>query len=210
MPDTPVFVWEGRDRQGAAASGEIVSPNSQMARAALRRQGIRPARLQRKRESSPRLLRGRLKASDIAFFTRQLATMLSSGVALVQAFDIVAGGAEKQKMADLVREIRNDVSAGESFATALSRRPAQFDTLFCNLVDAGESAGALEAMLHRIATHKEKTEGLKSKIRKAMIYPIAVICVALAVSGILLIKVVPQFEQIFAGFGAELRPRRSS
>ena len=204
MPDTPVFVWEGHDRQGAAASGEIVSPSSQMARAALRRQGIRPARLQRKRESSASRRRGRLKASDIAFFTRQLATMLSSGIALVQAFDIVAGGAEKQKMADLVREIRNDVSAGESFATSLRRHPERFDTLFCNLVDAGERAGALEAMLHRIAAHKEKTEGLKSKIRKAMVYPIAVICVALAVSGILLIKVVPQFEQIFAGFGAEL------
>ncbi len=198
------FVWEGQDRQGEAASGEIVSPSPQMARAALRRQGIRPSRLQRKRESSASLLRGRLKASDIAFFTRQLATMLRSGVALVQAFDIVAAGAEKRRMADLVREIRNDVSAGEPFATALRRHPAQFDTLFCNLVDAGERAGALEAVLHRIAAHKEKTEGLKSKIRKAMVYPVAVICVALAVSGILLIKVVPQFEQIFAGFGAEL------
>ena len=204
MSDTHVFAWTGRDRQGAAASGEIVSPNPQMARAALRRQGIQPSRLQRKRKPSARRLRGRLKTSDIAFFTRQLATMLRSGVALVQAFDIVASGAEKQRMADLVRGIRNDVSAGESFATALRRHPAQFDTLFCNLVDAGERAGALEAMLQRIATHKEKTEGLRSKLRKAMVYPIAVICVALAVSGILLIKVVPQFEQIFAGFGAEL------
>ena len=204
MPDTHVFAWTGRDPQGAAASGEIVSPNSQMARAELRRQGIHPARLQRKRGSSATRLRGRLKASDIAFFTRQLATMLRSGVALVQAFDIVASGTEKRRMADLVRGIRNDVSAGESFATALRRHPAHFDTLFCNLVDAGERAGALEAMLHRIATHKEKTEGLRSKVRKAMVYPIAVICVALVVSGILLIKVVPQFEQIFAGFGAEL------
>ena len=133
-----------------------------------------------------------------------MATMLRSGVALVQAFDIVAGGAEKPQMADLVRRIRNDVSAGESFATALRRHPAQFDTLFCNLVDAGERAGALEAMLDRIAAHKEKTEGLKSKVRKVMVYPLAVICVALAVSGILLVKVVPQFQQIFAGFGAEL------
>ncbi len=204
MSDTHVFAWTGRDRQGAAASGEIVGPNPQMARAALRRQGIQPSRLQRKRKPSARRLRGRLKTSDIAFFTRQLATMLRSGVALVQAFDIVASGAEKRRMTDLVRGIRNDVSAGESFATALRRHPAQFDTLFCNLVDAGERAGALEAMLHRIATHKEKTEGLRSKLRKAMVYPIAVICVALAVSGILLIKVVPQFEQIFAGFGAEL------
>ena len=133
-----------------------------------------------------------------------MATMLRSGVALVQAFDMVAGGAEKRQMADLVRGIRNDVSAGESLATALRRRPAHFDALFCNLVDAGERAGALEEMLDRIAAHKEKTEGLKSKIRKAMVYPVAVICVALAVSGILLIKVVPQFQQIFAGFGAEL------
>ncbi len=204
MSGTHVFAWAGRDRQGAAASGEIVSPNPQMARAALRRQGIQPSRLQRKRKPSASRLGGRLKTSDIAFFTRQLATMLRSGVALVQAFDIVASGAEKRRMADLVRGIRNDVSAGESFATALRRHPAQFDTLFCSLVEAGERAGALEAMLHRIATHKEKTEGLRSKLRKAMVYPIAVICVALAVSGILLIKVVPQFEQIFAGFGAEL------
>ena len=204
MPDTHVFAWTGRDRQGAAASGEIVSPSPQMARAALRRQGIQPARLQQKRGGSSSRLRGRIKASDIAFFTRQLATMLRSGVALVQAFDIVASGTEKRSMADLVRSIRNDVSAGESFATALRSHPAQFDALFCNLVDAGERAGALEAMLHRIATHKEKTEGLRSKVRKAMVYPIAVICVALAVSGILLIKVVPQFEQIFASFGAEL------
>ena len=204
MSETHVFAWTGRDRQGAAASGEIVSPNPQMARAALRRQGIQSSRLQQKREPTASRLRGRLKTSDIAFFTRQLATMLRSGVALVQAFDIVASGAEKRRMADLVRGVRNDVSAGESFATALRRHPAQFDTLFCSLVDAGERAGALEAMLQRIATHKEKTEGLRSKLRKAMVYPIAVICVALAVSGILLIKVVPQFEQIFAGFGAEL------
>ena len=199
-----VFVWEGQDRQGAAASGEIVGSSPQMARAALRRQGIRPSRLRRKREFFASRLRGRIKAADIAFFTRQLATMLRSGVALVQAFDIVASGAEKPRLADLVRELRNDVSAGEPFATALHRHPAQFDMLFCNLVDAGERAGALEAMLHRIAAHKEKTERLKSKIRKAMTYPVAVICVALAVSGILLIKVVPQFQQIFTGFGAEL------
>ena len=204
MADIPVFAWEGRDRHGATASGEIASPSAQMARAALRRQGIRPARLRRKRESAASRLRGRLKSSDVAFFTRQMATMLHSGVALVQAFDIVAGGAEKRQMADLVRRVRNDVSAGESFATALRRHPAQFDTLFCSLVDAGERAGALEAMLDRIAAHKEKTEGIKSKIRKAMVYPLAVICVALGVSGILLIKVVPQFQQIFAGFGAEL------
>ena len=200
----PVFAWEGQDRQGAAASGEIASPSPQTARAALRRRGISPTRLRPRRESPANRSRGRLKASDVAFFTRQLATMLRAGVALVQAFDIVADGAEKRRMADLVRGIRNDVSAGVSFATALARHPSQFDTLFCNLVDAGERAGALEAMLHRIAVHKEKTEGLKSKLRRAMVYPVAVICVALAVSGILLIKVVPQFEQIFAGFGAEL------
>ena len=200
----PVFVWEGRDRRGTAASGEIVSPSPQTARAALRRRGIQPGRLRPKRESLANRSRGRLKPSDIAFFTRQLATMLRAGVALVRAFDIVADGAEKRRMAVLVRGIRNDVSAGVSFATALSRHPSQFDTLFCSLVDAGERAGALEAMLHRIAVHKEKTEGLKSKLRGAMVYPAAVICVAFAVSGILLIKVVPQFEQIFAGFGADL------
>ena len=204
MPDGHVFAWTGRDRRGAEASGEIVSPNPQMARAALRRQGIRSARLQRRRALAARRLGRRIKASDIAFFTRQLATMLRSGVSLVQAFDIVASGTERRAMAELVRSIRNDVSAGEPFAAALRNHPAQFDALFCNLVDAGERAGALDAMLHRIAAHKEKTEALKAKVKKAMVYPIAVVCVALGVCGILLIKVVPQFEQIFAGFGAEL------
>ena len=131
--------------------------------------------------------------------------MLRSGVALVQAFDIVADGTEKQSHGRPgAGHPQRRVGRRVSFATALRRHPSQFDTLFCNLVDAGERAGALEAMLHRIAVHKEKTEGLKSKLRGAMVYPVAVICVAMAVSGILLIKVVPQFEQIFAGFGADL------
>ena len=129
---------------------------------------------------------------------------MRAGVPLVQSFDIVADGVEKPKLAELIRDVRTDVASGNSFSSAISKHPAQFDELFCNLVDAGEQSGALESMLDRIATYKEKTESLKAKVRKAMTYPIAVLVVAGIVSGILLIKVVPQFEQVFAGFGAEL------
>jgi len=130
--------------------------------------------------------------------------MMRAGVPLVQAFDIVADGVDKPKLAELIREVRQDVASGNSFASAIRKHPNEFDDLFCNLVDAGEQSGALEQLLERIATYKEKTESLKAKVRKAMTYPIAVLIVAVIVSGILLIKVVPQFEQVFAGFGAEL------
>jgi type IV pilus assembly protein PilC len=133
-----------------------------------------------------------------------MATMMRAGVPLVQAFDIVADGLDKPKVSDLIRAVRNDVSGGSSFAAALRRHPLYFDDLFCNLVDAGEQSGSLETMLDRIATYKEKSESLKAKVKKAMTYPIAVLCVAFIVSGILLIKVVPQFQDVFRGFGAEL------
>ena len=147
---------------------------------------------------------GKVKPADIALFVRQMATMMRAGVPLVQAFDIVADGVDKAKLKELINTVRQDVAGGNSFAAAIRKHPDQFDELFCNLVDAGEQSGALETMLDRIATYKEKTESLKAKVRKAMTYPIAVLVVAFIVSGILLIKVVPQFEQVFIGFGAEL------
>lgn len=141
---------------------------------------------------------------DIAFFTRQMATMMRAGVPLLQAFDIIAEGVDKPSMRDLVNELKQEVAAGNSFANSLRRKPEYFDDLYCNLVHAGEQAGALETLLDRVATYKEKTEALKAKIKKAMTYPIAVLVVAFIVSGILLIKVVPQFQSVFEGFGAEL------
>ena len=149
---------------------------------------------------------GKPKPADIALFTRQMATMLRAGVPLVQAFDIVADGFDNPGVAGLIRAVRAEVSAGAGLATALRAHPREFDALYCNLVDAGEQAGALEAMLDRIATYQEKTQSLKARVRKALTYPAAVIIVALVVSGILLIEVVPQFQEIFSGFGADLPP----
>ena len=170
----------------------------------LRRQGINATKVKKKTKSLFSGSGGSVKPADIALFTRQMATMMRAGVPLVQAFEIVADGVEKPKVGELIRQIRNDVAGGSSFGAALRKHPAHFDDLFCNLVEAGEQSGALETMLDRIATYKEKTESLKAKVKKAMTYPIAVLVVAFVVTGILLIYVVPQFEQVFAGFGAEL------
>jgi type IV pilus assembly protein PilC len=206
MAESAVFVWEGTDKQGRKTKGEISSINPNIARAELRRQGISATRVRKKAAAGGLLggLTGSVKPVDIALFTRQMATMMRAGVPLVQAFEVVADGVDKPKMRDLVLAIRAEVAGGTSFASALRKHPAHFDALFCNLVEAGEQSGSLETMLDRIATYKEKTESLKSKIRKAMTYPAAVIVVAIIVSGILLIKVVPQFQTVFAGFGAEL------
>ncbi|PRD20931.1 UNVERIFIED_CONTAM: pilC [Trichonephila clavipes] len=141
---------------------------------------------------------------DIALFTRQMATMMKAGVPLLQSFDIISEGFDNPNMRKLVDEVKQEVAAGNSFAASLRKKPQYFDELYCNLVESGEQAGALENLLDRIATYKEKTEALKAKIKKAMNYPIAVIVVAVVVSAILLIKVVPQFEEVFANFGAEL------
>ena len=149
---------------------------------------------------------GKPKPADIALFSRQMATMLRAGVPLVQSFDIVADGFDKPSVAAVVRAVRADVSGGSSFAAALRAHPRCFDSLYCSLVHAGEQAGALETMLDRIATYEEKTQSLKARLRKALTYPAAVITVALVVSGILLIEVVPQFQEIFSGFGADLPP----
>ncbi len=204
MAESAIFVWEGTDKQGRKSKGEIASTTPAIAKAELRKQGIVTTKLKKKGKGLGLGSGGKVKPADIALFTRQMATMMKAGVPLVQSFDIVADGVDKAKLADLIRAIRTDVSAGNSFASAISKHPDYFDELFVNLVDSGEQSGALEAMLERIATYKEKTESLKAKVRKAMTYPIAVLVVAFIVAGILLVKVVPQFEQVFAGFGAEL------
>ena len=201
-----IFAWEGTDKAGRKTKGEITSTNANLAKAELRKQGINPTKVTKKGSGVPLLglMRQKIRAADIALFTRQLATMMKAGVPLVQSFEIVADGIDNPAMKDLIIKIRDDVSSGNSFAYAIQQHPQQFDDLFCNLVDAGEQSGALETMLDRLATYKEKTEALKGKIKSAMNYPIAVLVVAAVVSGILLVKVVPQFQKIFAGFGAQL------
>lgn len=197
---TSVYFWEGVDRKGAYLSGEMTAASVAVARAQLRRQGISPKKL--KKKSKPLFGKGKkIKPLDIALFTRQMATMIKAGVPLLQSFDIIAEGVDNPNLRDLILAVRNEVSGGSSFASSLRQHPLYFDDLYCNLVDAGEQAGALESLLDRVATYKEKTEALKAKIKKAMTYPIAVIVVAFIVTGILLIKVVPQFQTVFSGFG---------
>ena len=198
------FVWNGIDRSGRSSTGEIRAATPAMAKAQLRRQGIQPKNVRKK--SKP-LFGGQgkpIKPADIAVFTRQLATMLKAGVPLVQSFDIVAEGAEKPRMKELVSNVRNDVASGSGLAPSLAKYPRLFDDLFCSLVASGEDSGTLETMLDRVATYKEKTEQLKAKIKKALTYPTAVIVVAIVVTAILLIKVVPQFAETFRSFGSDL------
>ncbi|MFB2703231.1 type II secretion system F family protein [Marinobacter shengliensis] len=197
------YVWEGKDRKGNKTKGELTGSNLALVKAQLRKQGIIPDKVKKK----PKPLFGgskKITPFDIAMLTRQLATMMKAGVPLVQSFDIVADGLENKGLQELVMSIRNDISSGTGFASALRKHPKHFDDLYCNLVDSGEKAGALEQMLDRIATYLEKTELLKKKVKKAMTYPIAVVVVAIVVTAILLVKVVPQFESLFSGFGADL------
>lgn len=200
---TSIFVWEGKDRKGAVVKGELNGQNPALVKAQLRKQGINPTKV-RKKGISLFSAGKKIKPMDIALFARQMATMMKAGVPLLQSFDIIADGLENPNMRKLVDEIKQHVAAGNSFAAALRTKPQYFDDLFCNLVDAGEQSGALETLLDRVATYKEKTEALKAKIKKAMNYPLAVIAVAVIVSCILLIKVVPQFKEVFSSFGAEL------
>ena len=199
-----IFIWSGTDKSGRNSKGEIRAASPAMAKAQLRRQGIKPKNV--KKKSKPLFGSGgkAIKAADIAIFTRQLATMLKAGVPLVQSFEIVAEGAEKPKMQELINTIRNDVAAGGGLAPSLAKHPRLFDELFCSLVASGEDSGTLEVMLDRVATYKEKTEQLKAKIKKALTYPTAVIVVAIVVTAILLIKVVPQFAETFRSFGSDL------
>lgn len=200
---TSVFSWEGTDRKGSKVKGELSGASPALVKAQLRKQGINPQKVRKKSVS----LFGagkKIKPMDIALFTRQMATMMKAGVPLLQSFDIIGEGFDNPNMRKLVDDLKQEVAAGNSFATALRMKPQYFDDLYCNLVDSGEQSGALETLLDRVATYKEKTEALKAKIKKAMNYPVAVVLVAVIVSAILLIKVVPQFQEVFANFGAEL------
>jgi type IV pilus assembly protein PilC len=200
---TSVFVWEGTDKKGGKIKGELTGQNPALVKAQLRKQGINPLKV-RKKPVSLFSAGKKIKPLDIALFTRQMATMMKAGVPLLQSFDIIGEGFDNPNMRKLIDEVKQEVAAGNSFAASLRKKPQYFDDLYCNLVDSGEQSGALETLLDRIATYKEKTEALKAKIKKAMTYPISVIVVAVIVTAILLIKVVPQFESVFAGFGAEL------
>lgn len=200
---TSVFAWEGTDRKGGKVKGEISGQSPALVKAQLRKQGINPLKV-RKKAVSLFSAGKKIKPMDIALFTRQMATMMKAGVPLLQSFDIIAEGFDNPNMRKLIDEVKQEVAAGNSFASSLRKKPLYFDDLYCNLVDSGEQSGALETLLDRIATYKEKTESLKAKIKKAMTYPIAVILVAMIVTAILLIKVVPQFESVFEGFGAQL------
>jgi len=198
------FLWEGLDRKGSKVKGESQAASEILLKADLRRQGINPTKVKKK----PKALLGgagkKIIPKDIAIFARQLATMMTAGVPLVQSFEIIGRGHDKPAMQDLVLSVKADVEGGTSLADSLEKHPKYFDPLFCNLVGAGEQSGALEALLDKIATYKEKTEELKGKVKKALFYPTAVLVVAFIVMAILLIFVVPQFESIFKGFGADL------
>lgn len=200
---TSVFTWEGTNRQGAKIKGELSGVSPALVKAQLRKQGVNPQKV-RKKSVSLFSAGKKIKPMDIALFTRQMATMMKAGVPLLQSFDIIGEGFDNPNMRKLVDDLKQEVAAGNSFATALRKKPQYFDDLYCNLVDSGEQSGSLETLLDRVATYKEKTEALKAKIKKAMNYPIAVVLVAIIVSAILLIKVVPQFQDVFANFGAEL------
>ena len=205
---TATFVWEGINRRGQTSKGEIVALNSAYAKAHLRKQGIEPRKVKKRTEPlfgiGGQSRSKRIKPADISFFTRQMATMVKAGVPLVQAFDIVADGVDNLSLKRVISDVRESVSAGNDFAAALRSYPQHFDELTCNLIESGEQAGTLQTMLDKVALYKEKTESLKAKVKKGLMYPTITLAVAFLVTGILLIKVVPSFEEIFSSFGAEL------
>ncbi len=199
------FEWEGTNRKGQKVKGETSGPNLATVKAQLRKQGVQPGKV--KKKSTPLLSfggSGKITSTDISFFTRQMATMMKAGVPLVQSFDIVGDGADNKAMKELIAQIRDDVSAGNDFASALQKHPKHFDELFCNLIESGEQSGALEQMLDKVAVYQEKTEALRKKIKKAMMYPAVTLVIASIVTAILLIKVVPTFDSMFRSFGSEL------
>ena len=200
--NTP-FLWEGTDRNGKKIKGKSLANDEASVRADLRRQGVVPTRI-RKQSKGLFAGRGKITTADIALFSRQLATMLAAGIPLVQSFEIVGNGHENAAMQKLILSVKADVEGGSALAEALAKHPLYFDDLFVNLVEAGEQAGALESLLDKIATYKEKTEAIKKKIKKALTYPAAVLAVAFIVTTILLIFVIPSFEDLFKGFGADL------
>jgi type IV pilus assembly protein PilC len=196
------FLWEGKDRKGNRIKGRGLARDEAELRGDLRRQGIAVAKVRKERHLFKS--EGKVKAEDIALFSRQLSTMLTAGIPMVQAFEIIGVGHEKPAMQKLVLAIKTDIETGNALHVALAKHPLQFDDLYVNLVEAGEHAGALETVLDKIATYQEKTEALKKKIRKALFYPAAVLAVAVIVTVILLLFVIPQFESLFQGFGADL------
>ncbi|MFZ5620562.1 MAG: type II secretion system F family protein [Pseudomonadota bacterium] len=199
-----LFAWEGTDKRGNRVKGESRGTNPTLVKAELRKQGIVPLKVKKKSALAGAGKGKAITPKDIAIFSRQLATMMSSGVPLVQAFDIIGKGHENPKMQQLVMTVKADIEGGSNLADSLRKHPLYFDDLVCNLVEAGEAAGVLDTLLDKIATYKEKTEALKAKIKKALFYPTAVIVVAFIVTAILLIFVVPQFENLFKSFGADL------
>ncbi|WP_423178722.1 MULTISPECIES: type II secretion system F family protein [unclassified Stenotrophomonas] len=198
------FVWEGTDKRGVKMKGEQVAKNANLLRAELRRQGINPGTVKPKPKPLFGAAGSKVTPKDIAFFSRQMATMMKSGVPIVSALDIIASGHKNPRMKKMVDGIRADIEGGSSLYEAVSKHPVQFDELYRNLVRAGEGAGVLETVLDTVATYKENIEALKGKIKKALFYPAMVVVVALLVSAIMLIFVVPQFEEVFRGFGADL------
>jgi len=196
------FNWEGTDSRGKRVKGKTVAASEAAVRAELRRQGVVPLRVRKQTVLFQK--KGKVTPADIAIFSRQLATMLGAGIPLVQAFDIVGAGHDNPAMQKLIYAVKQDVEGGSALAEAMAKHPLHFDDLFVNLVEAGEQAGALETLLDKIATYKEKTEAIKKKIKKALTYPAAVVVVALIVTTILLIFVIPEFETLFQGFGADL------
>jgi type IV pilus assembly protein PilC len=199
-----IFLWEGLDKRGGKVKGESRAPNVNAVRADLRRQGVNPTKVKVK----PRPLLGERKkaitSADLSIFTRQLATMMGAGVPLVQAFDIVGRGHDNPSMQDLILSIKQDIESGTAMAVAMGKHPLYFDDLVCNLVAAGEQAGILDNLLDKIAVYKEKTESIKGKIKKAMFYPTAVIAVAVIVTVVILLFVIPKFKDLFSNFGADL------
>ena len=195
-----VFEWEGKDRAGKQVRGEIRALGENQVKSTLRRQGVTPSKIKKRRMRSGKAI----KPKDLAIFTRQLATMMKAGVPLLQAFDIVGRGNPNPSVTKLLNDIRGDVETGTSLSTAFRKYPIYFDNLYCNLVEAGESAGILDQLLDRLAVYMEKTEALKSKIKSALMYPITVLIVAFVVVAVIMIFVVPSFKTVFEGFGAEL------
>ncbi len=198
------FLWEGTDKKGARIKGKSMASNENAVKADLRRQGIVPIRIRKENFLSAMGRGKRITTGDIAFFSRQLATMMTAGVPLVQAIDIIGRGHANPRMRDMVLGIKADVESGNTLADSLAKQPLYFDALFVNLIRAGEQSGSLETLLNRIATYKEKTEAIKKKIKKAMFYPAAVLIVAFIVTAILLVFVIPQFQSLFSSAGAAL------
>ncbi|HHA18664.1 MAG TPA: type II secretion system F family protein, partial [Methylophaga sp.] len=193
----PVFVWQGTNKQGRRIKGEQSGVNINAVRSVLRRQGITPIKIKKKPKDLFAARKPPIKPADIAVFSRMLATMMSSGVPLMQAMQIIGEGHENASMQEMILAIKTDVESGTSLAESLGKFPLHFDDLFVNLVNAGEQSGTLETLLHEIAAYKEKTEALKAKIKKALVYPTSILVVAFVVTAILMIFVIPQFQELF-------------